>query len=78
MNDLDLRSATLDLVLRHLDSVAKVSLQDLQAAVANMAERIATLESERDELGRALCWFNAEVSQDAAENAIDRPSTKGS
>jgi len=53
-------------------------LQDLRGALANMAERIATLERERDELGRALRWFNAEVSEDAAAGASGLASTKGS
>lgn len=78
MNDLDLRGATLDSVVRRLDSAAEVSLQDLRGALANIAERIATLERERDELGRALRWFNAEVSEDAAAGASSLVSTKGS
>jgi len=78
MNNLDLRRATSASVVHHLDSPAEVSLQDLRGALANMAERIATLERERDELGRALRWFNAEVSEDAAAGASGLASTKGS
>jgi len=39
-----LRGAAAGTVAHHLDSLAEVSMRDLQAAVANMAERIASLE----------------------------------
>lgn len=80
MNDLHLRGATLDSVVRHLDSAAEVSLQDLQAAVANMAERIASLEQDRDQLAQALRWFHEDVARAEAVAASDtgQPPTHGS
>ena len=53
-------------------------MQELQAAVANMAERIASLERDRDELAQALRWFNAEVAsaEEAVASDTDRPPTK--
>ena len=44
MEKIELRGAAAGTVAHHLDSLAEVSMRDLQAAVANMAERIASLE----------------------------------
>ena len=78
MEKIELRGAAAGTVAHHLDSLAEVSMRDLQAAVANMAERIASLERERDELAQALRWFNAEVAsaEEAVASDTDRPPTK--
>jgi len=78
MEKIELRGAAAGTVAHHLDASADVSMRDLQAAVANMAERIASLERDRDELAQALRWFHEDMAR--AEAAVasdtDRPPTK--
>lgn len=58
----DLRHASADEAAKALDRHADLSARELNAALANAFERIASLERDRDELNEWFRTFNEMVN----------------
>lgn len=58
MTTLDVRHATASDVVQTLDTQTDLAVLELQAALANALERIASLEHDRDELEQIFKTFN--------------------